>query len=305
MRVIFMLGTKSYKNAERLRQTIDSVQIETYGTVREMMDNVTHRNLTFDRIVVSTASMHDVTTMEVLHRFLRDLHPRATVVYIFQHGQGETIANEFNNVFNSPLYTDVAVKTNSINLLEEITVGGIDTIRDKYSIRKYSEMSSDVIEDSYPEIDEPKEVKPSQSATSMPMLVLPQSKKQRKSTGLFGAKKLTKRDMEIINQNLRLVSDYMLYLSQHPDEVVKPPKSTLPQNVRKSMSNPVEEYKMQKVSDANKGITKKDNSKNQSNSVPSTTFTQMELGYYGFATSFDGRPMMFRAGISVSQIYNS
>src|SRR5690606_26016557 len=109
-----MLGSRSQANADKLKEQRDSIDIEAYGTVKEMMDNITQRHISFDRIVISTASLNDETTMQVLHPFLREMHPTATVVYIYQRNKGERLASLFNNIFNSPLYTDMVIGTNSI-----------------------------------------------------------------------------------------------------------------------------------------------------------------------------------------------
>jgi hypothetical protein len=309
MRVILMLGTKSHVNAARLKEQRDSLDIEAYGTVKEMMDNVTQRNLTFDRIVVSTASMHDERTMQVLYRFLRDMHPRVTVVYLFQKGKGEELANKFKDIFNSPLYTDMAIETNSISLLEESAVEGVDVIREKYSIRKYGSTESGIIEDSYPEINKDKKVKP--SANSMkddpkrPMWVLPQSKKQPKRTGIFGVKRLTKEQLAIIQLNLKLVSDYMEYALSVQDDAPVHKKYILPHKERRSKSDPVEDYRTERSAKVNSKSNKQAQTKNSPNSIGNPAFTPLELGYYGFSTNFNGRPMMLRLGVRFNQVYNS
>lgn len=304
MRVLFILGTKSELNATRLKEQVDSIDITPFGTIREMMDTVSQRNDTFDRIVISTASMNDENTMEILHTFLKKMHPRATVVFIFQGDpKSKKLAGKFNRIFSSPLYTDVAVTNNSISFLEEIATRGIDAIREKYSINKYGETDADVIEDSYPDENGTTQKESAEVALNRPMLVLPQNASQKKRTGMFGLKKLSKSDKRIISENLKLVSDYMKSLASGGNDRVKPKNTTLPDSVRKSMSNPVEEYKTTSNTSPNEESTQSNKVKKSSNLVPNTTFTQLELGYYGFATEFNGRPMLFRTGISVEQVY--
>lgn len=306
MRVILMLGSRSKVNGDRLKEQRDSLDIETYETVKEMMESVTQRNVTFDRIVVSTASLNEERTMEVLHKFLRELHPRATVVLIYQEGKGEDIARSFNNIFNSPLYTDMVIRTNSISLLEESAVAGIDVLREKYSIRKYGETTDeDILEDSYPQEEKEKLWKSSNGFNGQPMLVLPQKKKQKKRTWLFGVKKLTKREMQILQINLRLVTDYLQYLSEIEDDGVDDKKYVIPEKEKRSKSDPVEEYKTKVNEIKNESGLNSVPNKNKSNSYHNPTFTPLEIGYYGFSTKFEGRPMMFRIGVRVTQQHSA
>lgn len=298
-----MLGDKSRINADRLKEQVDSLDIEPYGTVKEMMDNVTQRNLVFDRIVISTATLNKNKTMEVLHTYLREIHPRATVVFIFQGGKGDNIANNFNRIFNSPLYTDMVITTNSIGILVESATEGIDVLREKYSINKYGQIEQEVLEDTY--IEEEDVITVEDSSFTKPMLVEPQSKKQKKRTGLFGVKKLNKKEVEINAINFKLITNYLKFLASLEDGMSNKKRYVMPEKERKSMSDPLEEFETDssnKMNGSNRGNSQDINS---GNFTPNPSFTQLQFGYYGFSTAFKGKPMMFRTGVRVSQLHEN
>ena len=304
-----MLGMNSKTNAERLKEQVDSLDIEPYGTVKDMMDNVSQRNLSFERIVISTASLRDKKTMEALHRFLREIHPRAQVVLLFQDKNGgKQLAKTFGEVFDSPLYTDVELTgSHNINLLVELATESVDLLREKYSVNKYTSNGDGIIQDKY--TTGTSEVKSGvldrDALFSTPMLVLPQKKKQKKRTGLFGVRKLTKAESEMNNVNLKLVYDYMQFVLRSKNTVSDQSKPSIPKEHRMSMSNPTESAPISSNAKHNMTRAFDDDYQKPIDFIPNPAFSQWELGHYGFSAQYEGKPMLFRLGVRVNQVHQS
>ncbi|PHE64370.1 hypothetical protein COF68_05905 [Bacillus toyonensis] len=304
MRVILILGSKSATNASRLREQDDSIDIEPYENVQDMIDGTLLRNLSFERVVISTASFKKREAMEQLCEYLRERHQRATVVFMFQQGKGEDLAKTFNEVFNSPLYTDMSIETNGIQLLVESAVGDIDTIRDKYSNHKYVVGEEDMIEDSYDDVEVEVKTEDKLEAEPQPMFVLPQRKRYAKRYGFFGLKKLSKQQLQTISYNQQLISSYMQHLLSNGN--VEGESGSL-ESVQLAQQEVTDEYNNVSTDGYNHGNNNQvheEYNQNQGNLNPSPVFTELQLGFYGFATNFNDKPMLLRVGTNVRQVHN-
>lgn len=302
MKVLLVLGKHSKLNANKLKEQADSLEVFPYVTLDEMIDNVTQRNLKFDRIVLTNKILPDEMTMTKLHRFLKRYHPRATVVFLLGSTVGVEIAQSFNRIFNSPLYTDMIIERSSISALQVSAVESTDIIREQYSVSKYGEEDDEVIEDEYEEETDSEDTgEYVHDYSKNPMRRLPQNTKQRKLYGLFGKKKLNKKERRILNENLQVISGYVKFLRGMEDGMGLNSKPISRPVVKGFQSNPIEEYEIEKAKLQNEQSGEQESPKNSTNLDYQSTFTPLEFGYYGFSAEFEGRPMLLRTGVRVKQ----
>lgn len=198
----------------------------------------------------------------------------------------------------------MSLETSNIAMLEESATGDIDEIRAEYSIKDYSTSATGVIDDSYPEEDIEQLEQRKEEATQKPMLVIPQSRKQKGRGIMYTLKGLPKKEKQIKEINIKHITHYMKYVQRLSDAGEHPKEYYVSNNSRLSRSNPSEVLKAVGINNENGSVTNNEQNKNSGNLVENPAFTQLELGYYGFSTSYKDKPMMLRTGISVTQARN-
>ena len=187
MRTLLAFGDITEGVKQEINELDDSVDIRAYTRAYDLIENITILRLNFDRIVLTHAGVKTQQELVDLNKFLRKEHPRATVVFMFPKGKenAEKKAKFFNEVFNSPLYTDLAVEEQNLSILLKSVRGGIDEIREQYSANKQDEIDDDLLEDDYDEEENEESAEATRELEIQPMVVLPQRKRQYKRYGFL------------------------------------------------------------------------------------------------------------------------
>ncbi|MGF2716097.1 hypothetical protein ACQUY5_28350 [Bacillus cereus] len=305
MKVLLAFGSITESVKQEINELDDSINIRAYTKAYDLIENITILRENFDRIVLTHAGVKTQQELIDLNKFLRKEHPRATVVFMYEKGKekSELKAKSFNEIFNSPLYTDLGVEEQNLSILLRSVRGSIDEIRELYSMNKQDESGDDLLEDDYDEEESEETVEGTKELELQPMVVLPQRKMQRKRYGFFGLKKLSKVQLQTKQQNMQIVMAYLKHLQGDTNiEGEVNQQDTYNQGLQEG--NNVQDSN-QTVGDniINLNEKSKEQSKNLSNPTPTRTFTELDFGYYNFFNEYDGRPMVSQEGSSYKQLY--
>ena len=133
MKVCFAIGPSSEKIINTMSVSMDNVEFFTYPTIADMVKESTMRHVFFDRIVLSEKIISDgFGEFNVLNDYILEYSDNTSIVLICKTKDNNPIAESFNSVFNSPLYTPVAPKDISLRVLKDIINSDIGTIASRY-----------------------------------------------------------------------------------------------------------------------------------------------------------------------------
>ncbi|PGF05112.1 hypothetical protein [Bacillus toyonensis] len=305
MRALLAFGDITEGVKREINGLDDSVDIRAYTRAYDLIENITILRLNFDRIVLTHAGVKSQQELIDLNKFLRKEHPRATVVFMFPKGKenAEKKAKFFNEVFNSPLYTDLAVEEQNLSILLKSVRGGIDEIREQYSANKQDEIDDDLLEDDYDEEENEESGEATRELEIQPMVVLPQRKRQHKRYGFFGIKKLSKVQLQTKQQNMQIIMAYMQHLKGDTNIQEESYEQDIHSKVLQEGYNHDEVNQTSDDNVYNVNEKSKELSEKLSNLTPSRTFTELEFGFYNFINTYDGRPMVSQEGSGYKQLY--
>ena len=136
MVVSFSIGSKSKAVINRLSKTADNVDFYTYITMQELIREATLRHISFDRIVFSSEILNKndpESDLRALNDFIQNFSNQTELVFIIKGTEDvSNLENLFNNMFNSPLYTPVIMKTANSKVLLELIKEDIVQLKTRY-----------------------------------------------------------------------------------------------------------------------------------------------------------------------------
>lgn len=166
-----MLGEKTFDIIKSLEEREDKLTVEGFLTVPEMITNISNRGKAIERVIVSSKVLESGRLLEDLGEYLKTEQPRALMLVVCNAETDVELAQQVNDMFLNPLFTDVTIKQMNIPLLQNVCTDTVDALRVKYSIVKEEEIETldDVVVS--PKVEVVKE-------DIRPMRRLPQEKQQ-------------------------------------------------------------------------------------------------------------------------------
>lgn len=205
MNVSFSIGEQSKAVIEKIKTSADSVDFYSYPTIQDMIKEATLRHINFKRIIFSTKILKDVEgDLRVLNEFIRNYSNSTEIVMIILDKTNTEYDEVFSAIFNSPLYTPAFMSKATVTNLVSLVQDNIEDIRAKfYSLDKGVKdkmiVSSSATESS--------EAKKAQESSQLNPITQKEEKKGGFLSGLFGGKKKTSRNQEIVPEVSKPVTE--------------------------------------------------------------------------------------------------
>lgn len=132
MRVAFLLGRNSESLVNSMSRRNDDIEFFIYDSLGSMVNESLLRHIFYDRIVFSESIFVDRTRdLSILNEYIVENSESTSVVMIVKSCTSEAI-EEFNSIFNSPLYTVAIIGKATLLMLCDIIEKDIVEIRLKY-----------------------------------------------------------------------------------------------------------------------------------------------------------------------------
>ena len=205
MNVSFSIGEQSKAVIEKIKTSADSVDFYSYPTIQDMIKEATLRHINFKRIIFSTKILKDIEgDLRVLNEFIRNYSNSTEIVMIILDKTNTEYDEVFSAIFNSPLYTPAFMSKATVTNLVSLVQDNIEDIRAKfYSLDKGVKdkmiVSSSATESS--------EAKKDQESSQPNPITQKEEKKSGFFAGLFGGKKKTSRNQEIVPEVSKPVTE--------------------------------------------------------------------------------------------------
>lgn len=210
MKLALVLGTAQGKKiVQRLKGIKDNLNIDVFDNIPEFIDSSLKRNSIYDRILVLSSKITDVTLKD-LHNYWGSVSKETNVVLLCKEGVDESKAQDFLSLFKTPVVAAMLVSTSTVQIIAEAVLRPTAELNNDYGIKNF--LSVEVDEDSYvtPEPVEKKQEdnKPTEgnkvanNNSNKSNKDKPKQEKRSLFTSLFGKKKKKETGVEAPTSNI-------------------------------------------------------------------------------------------------------
>ena len=201
--------TQGKKIVQRLKGIKDNLNIDVFDNIPEFIDSSLKRNSIYDRILVLSSKITDVTLKD-LHNYWGSVSKETNVVLLCKEGVDESKAQDFLSLFKTPVVAAMLVSTSTVQIIAEAVLRPTAELNNDYGIKNF--LSVEVDEDSYvtPESVEKKQEdnKPTEgnkvanNNSNKSNKDKPKQEKRSLLTSLFGKKKKKLTGVEAPSSNI-------------------------------------------------------------------------------------------------------
>lgn len=132
MRVCFSVGKQSKAICNTLKRSADNIEFFYYSSIQELIKESNIRHLYFERIIFSPSILNDLESdLRLLNDYIKNSSDSSEIIY-FLNSIHTTGLEEFNSIFNSPLYTPVILDAPTPKSLLDLVTLSIVEIKAKY-----------------------------------------------------------------------------------------------------------------------------------------------------------------------------
>lgn len=210
MKLALVLGmAQGKKIVQRLKGIKDNLNIDVFDNIPEFIDSSLKRNSIYDRILVLSSKITDVTLKD-LHNYWGSVSKETNVVLLCKEGVDESKAQDFLSLFKTPVVAAMLVSTSTVQIIAEAVLRPTAELNNDYGIKNF--LSVEVDEDSYvtPEPVEKKQEdnKPTEgnkvanNNSNKSNKDKPKQEKRSLFTSLFGKKKKKETGVEAPTSNI-------------------------------------------------------------------------------------------------------
>lgn len=210
MKLALVLGTAQGKKiVQRLKGIKDNLNIDVFDNIPEFIDSSLKRNSIYDRILVLSSKITDVTLKD-LHNYWGSVSKETNVVLLCKEGVDESKAQDFLSLFKTPVVAAMLVSTSTVQIIAEAVLRPTAELNNDYGIKNF--LSVEVDEDSYvtPEPVEKKQEdnKPTEGSkvasnnSNKSNKDKPKQEKRSLFNSLFGKKKKKETGVEAPTSNI-------------------------------------------------------------------------------------------------------
>ena len=133
MKLAIVCGKSGIKIKSTLVSVRDSLEIDVFASITDLISNSVQRNYVYDRVLASSGIFRDNPreTLEELKGYLTEFGKDTRVVCLLKNNN-TTLKQDFNEILSSPLYTTMTLDRITAKALEEAVTSSIDDIMEKY-----------------------------------------------------------------------------------------------------------------------------------------------------------------------------
>lgn len=147
MKLALVLGKQQgITIVQRLKGIKDNLNIDVFDSVPEFIDSSLKRNSIYDRILVLSTKINN-TTLNDLYNYWSKVNKETNVVLLCKSGVDESKAQEFLDVFKTPVVAAMLVSTTTVQIIAEAVLRPTAELTSDYGIKDF--LSVEVDEDVY------------------------------------------------------------------------------------------------------------------------------------------------------------